>query len=119
MYFGRPWEAPGSPKTLPKTMQKIIRKNSGKIGTRDTQAMRDFSAGGGGFPIRSLREAGQEQGNRPQAYRDRETGPRATGNQYKNPMTTPLRARGTVADILDGFWIQNGANRDAIGTLAS
>ena len=60
--------------------------------------MQDFSAGGGGFPLRSLREAGQEQGNRPQSYRDRETGSRATGNQYKNPMTTPLRARGTVAD---------------------
>ena len=99
MYFGRPWEAPGSPKTLPKTMQKIIRKKDGKIGMRAMQATRDFSAGGGGFPLRSLREAGQEQGNRPQGYRDRETGPRATGNQYKNPMTTPLRARGTVADI--------------------
>ena len=59
---------------------------------------RDFSAGGGGVPLRSLREAGQGQGNRSQGYRDRETGPGATGNQYKNPMTTPLRARGTVAD---------------------
>ena len=84
MQFGRPWEAPGSPKTLPKTMQKIIRKNDGKIGMRVMRAMRESSAGGGGFPLRSLREAGQEQGNRPQGYRDRETGSRATGNQYKN-----------------------------------
>ena len=97
MYFGRPWEA-GSPKTLPKTMQKIIRNNDGRIGTQVHASHARFSAGGGGFPLRSLREAGQEQGNRPQGYRDRETGPRATGNQYKNPMTTPLRARGTVAD---------------------
>ena len=98
MYFGRPWEAPWSSKTLPKTMQTIIRKKGGKTGMLDVQATRDFSAGGGGFPLRSLREAGQGQGNRPQGYRDRDTGPRATGNQYKNPMTTQ-RARGTVAEI--------------------
>ena len=99
MNFNVFWEAPGSPKTFPKTMQTIIRKNDGKIGMQVLRATQDFSAGGGWFPLRSLREAGQGRGNRPQGYRDRETGPRATGNQYRNPMTTPLRARGTVADL--------------------
>ena len=90
MYFGRPWEPPGSPKMLPKTMQKTIRKNDEKIGTQGNAGHARFSAGGGGFPLRI--PCGKQA-------RDRGTGPRATGNQYKNRMTTPLRAGGTVADI--------------------
>ena len=102
MNFNVFWEGLGGPRVIQnasKNDAKTIRKKDGKIGMQVTRDMQDFSAGGGGFPLRFLREAGQEQGNRPQGYRDRETGPRATGNQYKNPMTTPLRARGTVADI--------------------
>ena len=50
MYFGRPWEAPGSPKMLPKTMQKIIRKNDGKIGMQVHAGHVGFFTWGRGGP---------------------------------------------------------------------
>ena len=79
MYFGRPWEAPGSPKTLPKTMQKIIRKNDGKIGTQVHATHARFFGWGRGVPSKipagSRPGTGKQapglqgQGNRPQGYR--------------------------------------------------
>ena len=79
MYFGRPWEAPGSPKTLPKTMQKIIRKNDGKIGMQVHAGHARFFGWGRGVPYKipagsrpgtgKLAPGRQGQGNRPQGYR--------------------------------------------------
>ena len=79
MYFGRPWEAPGSPKTLPKTMQKIIRKNDGKVGTRVHAGHAGFFGWGRGVPYKipagsrpgtgKSAPGPQGQGNRPQGYR--------------------------------------------------
>ena len=73
MYFGRPWEAPGSPKTLSKTIQKIIRIKDGKIGTRVHGTDARFFGWGRGVPSKIP------------AARDRETSPRATGTGKQAP----------------------------------
>ena len=79
MYCGRPWEAPGSPKTLPKTMQKFIRTNYGKIGMQVLASHAGFFGWERGAPYKipagSRPGTGKQapglqgQGNRLQGYR--------------------------------------------------
>ena len=79
MYFGRHWEVPGASKTLPKTMQKIIRKNDGKIGMQVHAPHAGFFGWGRGVPSKipagSRPGTGKQapglqgQGNRLQGYR--------------------------------------------------
>ena len=72
MNFNVFWEALGGPRVI-QNASKNDAKNHQKKGWKNRDASHaghaGFSAGGGGFPLRSLQEAGQGQGIRPQGSR--------------------------------------------------